>query len=215
MRDCVNKLKQYIACSPDEEKPSQARLISMFLEGLKNWTLYAHLYACRHRTFNECCIDAMNFDNNFNASSTKNNKDKWKSTDSDSSSSGEPDPDKIVEAGSKDWAKHIDHLIGQWDINKRLRHHLQWAHTCVEFVQSRTKLRIAHHICPVQTNLLRDACAKCVDGTQRISQGIVDTLIVWREKGTMLDKVARFHINKTTKVGTFETIHTKKWQDQC
>ena len=45
VRDCVNRLKQYIARCPDEEKPSQARLISAFLEGLKNRTLYAHLYA--------------------------------------------------------------------------------------------------------------------------------------------------------------------------
>ena len=115
----------------------------------------------------------------------------------------------------KDWAKLIDHLTGQWGINKRPHHHLRWAHTCVGFVQSHTKLTNAHHICPTRTNLLQDASAKCVDGTQRISQGSVDTLIVWREKGTMLDKVARSPINRITKVGTFETIHTKKWQDQC
>ena len=30
VRDCVNRLKQYIACCPNEEKPSQARLISIF-----------------------------------------------------------------------------------------------------------------------------------------------------------------------------------------
>ena len=40
----------------------------------------------------------MDFDDNFNASSMENNKDKRKSTHSDSSSSGESDPDKIVEA---------------------------------------------------------------------------------------------------------------------
>ena len=48
VRDCVNRLKQYIVRCPDSEKPSQARLISIFLEGLKSRTLYAHLYACRH-----------------------------------------------------------------------------------------------------------------------------------------------------------------------
>ena len=36
MQDCVNRLKQYIAQCPEEEKPSQARLISALLEGLKN-----------------------------------------------------------------------------------------------------------------------------------------------------------------------------------
>ena len=33
-------------CCLDDKKPSQAKLISIFLEGLKNRTLYAHLYAC-------------------------------------------------------------------------------------------------------------------------------------------------------------------------
>ena len=38
VRDYVNKRKQYIVHCPDEEKPSQARLISIFLDGLKNRT---------------------------------------------------------------------------------------------------------------------------------------------------------------------------------
>ena len=69
VRDCVNRLKQYIARCPNEEKPSQARLISVFLEGLKNKTLHAHLYAQKHSTFNECCLDAMDYDDNFDIGS--------------------------------------------------------------------------------------------------------------------------------------------------
>ena len=34
VRDCVNRLKQYIARCPIEEKPSQSKLVSIFLEGL-------------------------------------------------------------------------------------------------------------------------------------------------------------------------------------
>ena len=65
VRDSVNRLKQlYLRC-PDDEKPSQARLISVFLEGLRNRTLHAHLYAQKHSTFNECCLDAMDYDDNF------------------------------------------------------------------------------------------------------------------------------------------------------
>ena len=62
-------LKQYITRCPIEEKPSQARLISIFLEGLQNKTLHAHLYAKKHTSFNECCLDAMDYDNNFDISS--------------------------------------------------------------------------------------------------------------------------------------------------
>ena len=45
MRDYVNRLKQlYIHC-PKDEKPSQNRIISIFLEGSRNRMLHALLYA--------------------------------------------------------------------------------------------------------------------------------------------------------------------------
>ena len=65
VRDCVSRLKQYITRCPDDEKPSQNRLISIFLEGLKNTTLHDHLYAKKHESFNACCLDAMDYDDNF------------------------------------------------------------------------------------------------------------------------------------------------------
>ena len=65
VRDCVNRLKQYIARCPIEEKPSQTKLVSIFLEGLKDKTLYKHLYAMKHQSFIECCKDAMDLDDNF------------------------------------------------------------------------------------------------------------------------------------------------------
>ena len=61
----MSRLKQlYLRC-PDNEKPSQERLISVFLEGVRNQTLYRHLYPRKHSTFNECCLDAMDYDDNF------------------------------------------------------------------------------------------------------------------------------------------------------
>ena len=65
VRDCVNRLKQYIARCPIDEKPSQSKLVSIFLEGLKDKTLYKHLYAMKHQSFIECCKDAMDLDDNF------------------------------------------------------------------------------------------------------------------------------------------------------
>ena len=41
----VNQLKQLYLRYLHDEKPSQARLISIFLEGLRNKMLHAHLYA--------------------------------------------------------------------------------------------------------------------------------------------------------------------------
>ena len=65
VRDCVNRLKQYIAWCPIEEKSSQYKLVSIFLEVLKDKTLYKHLYAMKHQSFIECCKDAMDLDDNF------------------------------------------------------------------------------------------------------------------------------------------------------
>ena len=65
VRDCVNRLTKYIHKCPINEKPQPQRLIFVFLEGLHNKQLHDHLYAKRHTTFSECCLDAMEFDDNF------------------------------------------------------------------------------------------------------------------------------------------------------
>ena len=69
MQDCANRLKQYITRYPSNEKPRHARLISIFLEGLHNKTLHAHLYIKKHTSFNECCLDPMDYDDIFYISS--------------------------------------------------------------------------------------------------------------------------------------------------
>ena len=68
VRDCVSRLCQYVNRCPNDEKPSQGCLISIFLEGLQNKMLHAHLYARKHTTFQECCMDAMDYDDNFEVS---------------------------------------------------------------------------------------------------------------------------------------------------
>ena len=78
LRDCVTQLKQYVTRCSREEKPSQRRLISIFLEGLQNKTLHAHLYAKKHTCFNECCLDAMDYDDNFDMSSVSSLEDHTK-----------------------------------------------------------------------------------------------------------------------------------------
>ena len=75
LRDCVTRLKQYITICPSIEKPSQRRLISILLEGLRNKILHAHLYAKKHTCLNECCLDAMDNDDNFDLSSVSSNED--------------------------------------------------------------------------------------------------------------------------------------------
>ena len=97
VRDCVSRLKQlYIRC-PDDEKPSQSRLISIFLEGLKNKMLHAHLYAKKRSTFYKCCLDAMDYDDNFEISfDSKAGSLKSSSAKTSSSNSG-IDEDRLAE----------------------------------------------------------------------------------------------------------------------
>ena len=64
MRDCANRLRQYISRCPEEEMPSQAKLISIFQEGLRDKSLHADLYAKKHKTLNECIYDAIDLDDN-------------------------------------------------------------------------------------------------------------------------------------------------------
>ena len=87
MRDSVSRLRHYANMCPLDEKPSQGRLISLFLEGLRDKVLHAHLYAQRHKTFQECYIDAMDYDDNFKVSKTPSKGTTHKSQDSGSTSS--------------------------------------------------------------------------------------------------------------------------------
>ena len=64
VREFLDRLKTYIARCPENEMPSQERLISCFLEGLKSETLYTQLFAKGNTDFDECCYDAQRLDDN-------------------------------------------------------------------------------------------------------------------------------------------------------
>ena len=146
----------------------------------------------------------MDFDDNFDASSPKNNKEKRKLSHSNSSSSGDLDhPDKIVETVLKRLGQTYRPPYRPIAPTPSL---VVGPYMC-GILQNHTN---AHHIFQGQTNLLPDVGVKCVARMQHMSQGAVDTLIVWLETGTMLGKATRSPINKTTKVGMYKTIHTKK-----
>ena len=103
IRDSVIRLRQYVNRCPLHKKPSQGKLISVFLEGLRDKVLHAHLYAQRHKTFQECCIDAMDYGDNFEVSKTPGKGTTHKSQDSRSIGSMAitqekfPSKEKIVE----------------------------------------------------------------------------------------------------------------------
>ena len=62
IRDCANRLRQYISRCPEGELPSQAKIISIFLEGLRDKSLHFDLYGKKHETLNECIYDAIDLD---------------------------------------------------------------------------------------------------------------------------------------------------------
>ena len=88
VRDSVSRLRQYVKRCPLDKQPSQGRLISLFLEGLRNKVLHAHLYAQKHKTFQECCLDAMDYDDNFEVTGISGVSSKSRSQDSGSTGSG-------------------------------------------------------------------------------------------------------------------------------
>ena len=99
VRDSVSRLRQYVNRCPEEEKPSQGRLISVFLTGLRNKLLQDHLYARKHATFQECCLDAMDYDDNFEGSGTLGIVTKGRSHDSGSSVSSVVTQEKFPSKG--------------------------------------------------------------------------------------------------------------------
>ena len=66
VRECIDRLRKYIARCPIREMPSQERLISCFLEGLTNKQLYMQLFAKNCTYLDECCYDAQKLDDNCN-----------------------------------------------------------------------------------------------------------------------------------------------------
>ena len=66
VRDCANRLKQYIARCPERELPTAAeKSVSIFLEGLRDKKLHVDLYAKKHKTLKECINDAIDLDDNY------------------------------------------------------------------------------------------------------------------------------------------------------
>ena len=74
MRDEANRLRQYLARCPEEEMSSQERLVSTFLEGLKNKDFHATLYIKHHKNLNQCINDAIDYDNNCGDDERKDDK---------------------------------------------------------------------------------------------------------------------------------------------
>ena len=84
MRDGANPLRQYLARCPEEEMPSQERLVSIFREGLKNKDLHATLYMKHHKILNQCINDAIDYDDNCSDDEKKDDKSSRVSSSSSS-----------------------------------------------------------------------------------------------------------------------------------
>ena len=74
VKERANCLRQYLARCPEEEMPSQERLVSIFLEGLKNRDLHATLYMKHHKNLNQCINDAIDYDDNCGDDEKKDDK---------------------------------------------------------------------------------------------------------------------------------------------
>ena len=64
MRDGANRLRQYLVRCPEEEIPSQERLVSIILKGLLNKDFHVALYTKHHQNSYQCIDDAIDNDDN-------------------------------------------------------------------------------------------------------------------------------------------------------
>ena len=64
VRDCANRLQQYLTRCPIMEIPSQKQLVSLFLEGLFNKELYSIVYIKHLIDLDQCIHEAIEYDDN-------------------------------------------------------------------------------------------------------------------------------------------------------
>ena len=64
VRDCANCFRKYLLRCPKEEIPSQKRLVSIFLEGVRNKELHSALYMKHHKDLDVCIHKAIDYDDN-------------------------------------------------------------------------------------------------------------------------------------------------------
>ncbi|MCO5567204.1 hypothetical protein L7F22_020892 [Adiantum nelumboides] len=64
VRDCANRLRQYLARCSEAELPKQERLVSIFIEGLRSKSLHSALFMKNHTNLNQCILDAIKYDDN-------------------------------------------------------------------------------------------------------------------------------------------------------
>ena len=76
-----------MARCPEEELPSQERLVSIFLEGLTNQELHAALYMQRHKNLNQCIQDVLDYDDNCDRGKAENDTSSKASVSSTSAAS--------------------------------------------------------------------------------------------------------------------------------
>ena len=68
----------------EKEMPSQERLVSIFLEGLKNKDLHPTLYMKHRKNLNQCINDAIDYDDNCGDDEKKDDKSSRESSSTSS-----------------------------------------------------------------------------------------------------------------------------------
>ena len=134
IKECIDRLRQYIVRCPASETPSQERLISCFLEGLRNRQLYMHLFAKNHADFDECCFDAQKFDDNCDLLHHKPNQDLTESGESSKNMKTHALVDLILQK----LRQELNLIQPSHMYDTRVRHQGQtkWCEFCINMDQS-------------------------------------------------------------------------------
>ncbi len=73
VKDAIVRLKRLISRCPPREMPAEDRLISCFLESLRDRRLHTQLFGQKHRTLGECFDDALLYADNCDLGGMSNN----------------------------------------------------------------------------------------------------------------------------------------------
>lgn len=163
IHECVNMLKMYLLQCPKGERPNQTQLVLIFLERLKDNSLYEHLYACKHTTFNECCMDTMDFNDNFDISNHIQDQERRQLSQSSSTLQRDQSHDQIMESIIKRLRQMYQpsHRY-KWDINK-LPHFLMLLNNTCGICAGLHRIEQCISCMPGEINLLCNVGVKSVN----------------------------------------------------
>ena len=107
VRDAIGRLKALILRCPPREMPAEDRLISCFLESLRDRNLHLQLFGQKHTKLKECFVDALLYEDNCTMGGTNVHEDNERSSHTSQHLNSEAIADIVLRKMRQEGRAHI------------------------------------------------------------------------------------------------------------